>query len=87
MNADEESVPSAFIRVHRRPIIFWCMLFRMKPDFYTKAVLTLIAFLLAVIALKPLLGPDTIASAQRSFNTARTASGPISVLLSAYRKR
>jgi hypothetical protein len=40
-----------------------------------------------VIVLKPLVGPDAIAGAQRSFNTARNASGPVSVLLSAYRKK
>ena len=84
MNADEES---AFYPVHQRPIMLLCMLFCMKPDFYTKTVLTVIAVLLTVIAFKPLVSPDAIASARRSFNTARNASGPISVLLSAYRKK
>jgi hypothetical protein len=36
----------------------------MKPDLYTKAVLTVIALLLALIACKPLLSPETTASAQ-----------------------
>ena len=36
----------------------------MKPDFYTKAVLTVIAIALSVIACKPLINPDTTASAQ-----------------------
>jgi len=39
----------------------------MKPDFYTKAVLTVIALMLAVIACKPLFSPETIVSAQGSF--------------------
>jgi hypothetical protein len=36
----------------------------MRPDIYTKAVLTVIAIMLTVIACKPLFSPDTIASAQ-----------------------
>ena len=36
----------------------------MKLDLYTKAVLTVIALLLALIACKPLLSPETTASAQ-----------------------
>jgi hypothetical protein len=59
----------------------------MKPDLYTKAVLTVIAVLLAVIVLKPLVGPNALASAQRSFNTARNSRGAISILWSAYHKR
>jgi hypothetical protein len=39
----------------------------MKPDVYTKAVLTVIALLLAVIAFKPLISPETTASAQGQF--------------------
>jgi len=38
----------------------------MKPDFYTKAVLTVIAVMLSVPALKPLISPATTASAQTS---------------------
>ena len=59
----------------------------MKPDLYTKTVLTIIALLLAVIVLKPLASQDAIASAQRSLNTARNARGLVSVLLTAYRKK
>jgi hypothetical protein len=59
----------------------------MKPDLYTKAVLTVIAVLLAVIALKPLVGPNILANAQRSFNTARNSRGAVSILWSAYHKR
>jgi hypothetical protein len=59
----------------------------MKPDLYTKAVLTAIAVLLAGIALKPLVVPNTIASAQRALNTARNSQGTVSVLWSAYRNR
>ena len=36
----------------------------MKTDLYTKAILTTIAVMLAVIACKPLAGPDTTVSAQ-----------------------
>ena len=36
----------------------------MKPDIYTKAVLTVIAIMVTVIAGKPLVSPDTTASAQ-----------------------
>lgn len=36
----------------------------MKPDLYTKVVLTVIAIMLSVIACKPLVSPDTSASAQ-----------------------
>ena len=63
------------------------ILFCMKPDLYTKAVLTVIAVLLAVIALKPLFGPNTLASAQRTFNTVRNSRGAVSLLWSAYHKR
>lgn len=37
---------------------------RMKPEFYTKTVLTIIALMLAVIACKPLVTPKTNASGQ-----------------------
>jgi len=36
----------------------------MKPDLYTKAVLTVIALMLAVIACKTVITPETTASAQ-----------------------
>jgi hypothetical protein len=39
----------------------------MKPDLYTKAVLAVIALMLAVIACKPLINPETTASAQGPF--------------------
>lgn len=39
-------------------------LHRMKPDFYTKAILTVIAIALCVLAFKPLFSPGTTASAQ-----------------------
>ncbi len=39
----------------------------MRIDTYTKAVLTVIALLLAVIVFKPLIRPDTTATAQGSF--------------------
>jgi hypothetical protein len=59
----------------------------MKPDVYTKAVLTIIAVLLAIIALKPLVSPDTIATARGSLEKVRNGRGSISILLSAYRKK
>jgi hypothetical protein len=40
----------------------------MKTDLYTKAVLTVIALMLAVIALKPVISPEMTASAQGSFD-------------------
>ena len=42
------------------------MLLPMKTGIYTKGVLTIIALLLAVIAVKRLISPDTIAAAQGS---------------------
>jgi TPR repeat protein len=42
------------------------MLWPMKTCIYTKGVLTVIALLLAVIAVKRLISPDTIAAAQGS---------------------
>jgi len=45
----------------------------MKPDIYTKAILTVVAVMLSVIALKPLISPITAASAQ-----AQPARGSVS---------
>ena len=39
-------------------------LWHMKPDFYTKSVLTVIAIMLTVIACKTVINPDATASAQ-----------------------
>jgi hypothetical protein len=39
----------------------------MKPDIYTKAVLTVIALMLIIIACKTIITPDTIARAQGPF--------------------
>ena len=39
----------------------------MKPDLYTKTVLTVIALVLAVIACRPLFNPQTTVSAQGPF--------------------
>jgi len=36
----------------------------MRPDIYTKAVLTVIAIMLTVIAVKPIFSPEATASAQ-----------------------
>jgi hypothetical protein len=36
----------------------------MKPDTYTKAVLTVVAIMLSLLAVKPLISPDTTAQAQ-----------------------
>lgn len=41
----------------------------MKLDFYTKAVLTIIAFMLTVIACKTVISPETTASAQGPFTS------------------
>jgi hypothetical protein len=40
----------------------------MKPDIYTKGVLTAIVILLAVIAAKPIFQPDATVSAQSPFS-------------------
>jgi len=40
---------------------------RMRPDFYTKAVLTVIAFMLTLIACRTVVRPETTASAQGPF--------------------
>jgi hypothetical protein len=48
----------------------------MKPDTYTKTILTIVALLLGVIALRPLIHPDTTASAQAQHERAATASKP-----------
>jgi len=39
----------------------------MKPDLYTKAVLTVIAVMLAVIAFRTVINPEMTASAQEAF--------------------
>jgi hypothetical protein len=39
----------------------------MRIDWYTKGVLTVIAVLLGVIALRPYVSPDAVAHAQGSF--------------------
>jgi hypothetical protein len=39
----------------------------MRPDLYTKATLTIVAFLLFPIACRPLMSPETTASAQGPF--------------------
>jgi len=39
----------------------------MRPDIYTKTVLTVIAAMLAVIACRPLISPETTVSAQGPF--------------------
>ena len=36
----------------------------MKPDLYTKTILTVIALMLTVMVLKPILHPDIVATAQ-----------------------
>jgi hypothetical protein len=40
----------------------------MRPDLYTKAVLTVIAIMLTVLVLKPFSNPPTTAQAQGSFS-------------------
>jgi len=40
----------------------------MRSDWYTKGVLTVIAVLLGVIALRPYVSPDAVAYAQGSFS-------------------
>jgi len=40
----------------------------MKPDIYTKAVLTIIAIMLTVIVCKPIISPDTTARADGPFS-------------------
>jgi len=47
------------------------MLRRMRPDLYSKAVLTLIALLLTAIACKTFISPETTASAQGSSATSK----------------
>jgi hypothetical protein len=46
----------------------------MKPDVYTKVVLTVIALVLVVIAAKPLLKPDTTVNAQSTFSGVQFSS-------------
>jgi len=50
----------------------------MRIDWYTKGVLTIIAVLLGVIALRPYVSPDAVAHAQGSF-TGVQYSGPSNV--------
>lgn len=47
----------------------------MKPDLYTKAVLTVIALLLAVVAFRPLIQPQTIVQAQGASGVQFAATG------------
>jgi hypothetical protein len=48
----------------------------MRNDWYTKGVLTVIAVLLGVIALKPYVSPDAVAHAQGSFAGVEFSAGP-----------
>ena len=45
----------------------------MRSDWYTKGVLTVIAVLLGVIALRPYVSPDAVAHAQGAFAGVQTA--------------
>jgi uncharacterized membrane protein len=54
----------------------------MRPDIYTKAVLTVIAVMLSVIALKPLISPDTTAQAQGGRFAGIQAMAPSNISLS-----
>jgi hypothetical protein len=49
--------------------------FGMRIDWYTKGVLTVIAVLLGVIALRPYVSPDAVAHAQGSFAGVLLMSG------------
>jgi hypothetical protein len=48
----------------------------MQIDRYTKGVLTVIAVLLAVIALRPYVNPDAVAHAQGQFAGVEFSAGP-----------
>lgn len=48
----------------------------MRIDLYTKTILTLIALLLAVIAVQPLVHPTRTVQAQGSFNGVQFTGGP-----------
>jgi hypothetical protein len=48
----------------------------MRIDRYTKAVLTVIALLLTVIALRPYVSPDAVAQAQGTFTGVEFSAGP-----------
>jgi hypothetical protein len=50
--------------------------FPMRIDWYTKGVLTVIAVLLGVIALRPYVSPDVVAHAQGSFAGVQYARTP-----------
>jgi hypothetical protein len=45
----------------------WALEDSMRIDWYTKGVLTVVAILLGVIALRPYVSPDAVAHAQASF--------------------
>jgi hypothetical protein len=48
----------------------------MRIDWYTKGVLTVIAVLLAVIAFRPYISPETVAHAQVGFSSVQFSAGP-----------
>lgn len=48
----------------------------MRIDWYTKGVLTVIAVLLGVIALRPYVSPDAVAHAQGGFSGVQFSAGP-----------
>lgn len=48
----------------------------MRIDWYTKGVLTVIAVLLGMIALRPYVSPDSVAHAQGPFEGVQFAKGP-----------
>jgi hypothetical protein len=47
----------------------------MKPDLYTKAILTVIAIMLIVLAVKPMLLTDTIHAAGAQYKVVHTSGG------------
>ena len=49
----------------------------MRIDFYTKAVLTVIAGLLAMVAFRPWVSPDAVAHAQGSLSELQFAATPV----------
>ena len=48
----------------------------MRIDWYTKGVLTVVAVLLAVIAFRPYVSPDTVVQAQGPFTGVQFTGGP-----------
>jgi hypothetical protein len=57
----------------------------MKPDLYTKAVLTVIALLLAVIALRPVLIPRPVhAATGHTYTVDQTYAGGVQNMLDKY---